>query len=94
MKRMLCGIYDKKTEVFLPMVLVPLTPGDAERTFLTFLRQPGSPISEYPKDYELYEIGTFEVESAAVTALVEDGEKRLPRRLADGGELLQLVKEA
>jgi len=59
MLRKVYSIRDAKAEVFHPPFF-KASHGDAERDFDRLTKDPQSMISQYPDDYDLYFLGTFD----------------------------------
>ena len=68
MSKNIYAIYDKKAGYFNPDVIVHDNDDCAKRWFDSYLQSvkvsnPNAPIVMYPGDFELYNIGTFDLES-------------------------------
>lgn len=68
MQRKMYSIRDSKGEVFHPPFL-QLTHGEAERFFTKVANDFKTTISEFPEDYDLYYLGTFDDVSGKVETL-------------------------
>ncbi|AXH74205.1 MAG: nonstructural protein [Microviridae sp.] len=53
------SIYDSKAEAFTAPFFQP-TPAMGIRTFGELCRDPGSPFSKHPRDFELFKVGEFD----------------------------------
>lgn len=53
------AIYDAKVGAFGHPIFVR-SEGEAVRSFTTVVRQPGSQIHEFPQDFALYALGSFD----------------------------------
>lgn len=64
------GVYDSKTMAYLqPFFSEQL--GSAIRAFSDAVNEKGnSPLAKHPGDFQLYELGTFDMKSGLVVALV------------------------
>lgn len=65
MKQPLIAVYDKK----LGLYDAPFTvrhPGEAQRQFLDVCQQKDSRFGMHPEDYELYELGTYDMATGHV----------------------------
>lgn len=85
--KMLVAIRDEKTGAFLAPV-PQSTPGEAERWYTTVVRTPGNIISQFPGDFPLYEVGTFDEFTGTVAPLLDkQGNAQLPRLLVTAAQL-------
>lgn len=85
--KILLALRDSKTGRFLAP-LTAGTPGEAERTYMEILTQPGTIVNKYPRDFPLYEIGRYDDETGQVSPLYSDsGVVEAPRLLLDAGQL-------
>ena len=68
MLRELYSIYDRKTRVYsAPMVMV--NDAQAKRAVLSEMRHAESMLGQYPEDYDLYMVGTFDDATAELLAM-------------------------
>lgn len=63
MKKLICSIYDEKSELFTNPIL-QITKGEALRNFITEVESGKSMLSSHPQDFKIYELGTFDDQSA------------------------------
>lgn len=75
-------VYDSKAEAYM-RPFVQTSAGVALRDFETAINTKGSPFNLYPGDYTLFEIGTFDEQTADIEKL------KTPINLAVGHTLLQ-----
>lgn len=59
MEHKVFAIKDQKAHVFMPPWLKG-SAGEAERDFRTVVNQKDSIFGQYPKDFDLYQLGTFD----------------------------------
>lgn len=62
------ALRDVKSDSYGGLLCLP-TAGIAMRGLMEILANPESPLSKYPDDYSLYELGEFDPSSGMVTAL-------------------------
>jgi len=62
------SVRDAKAEVFNPP-FYQKTHGEAERTFAQLVRDPKSTVSQFPEDYDLYYLGTYDDQAGKVQSL-------------------------
>lgn len=62
------SIRDSKGAVF-NMPFYKRTHGEAERDFTSLVNDDKSTVSNYPEDYDLYHLGTFDDQTGLVTSL-------------------------
>lgn len=60
-------VHDSKAEAYLPPFYMK-TKGEALRAFETTVKDENSQFNKYPADYTLVELGTFNEETAAISA--------------------------
>lgn len=65
-------IYDRKAAYCLP-VFSARTDTDAIRTFTEAVTTSETPISQYPADFDLIQIGSYDMETGIVTPLIPMG---------------------
>lgn len=68
MSQKVFAIRDVKSDSYGPLVAVASV-GIARRTFLEAVRQPNSPLGQYPEDFMLYELGSYDAQSGAIDGL-------------------------
>lgn len=56
--KILVALYDRATEAYAPIMTVH-TRGEAIRSFRNEIKEPQSPISQHPTDFELYQVGIY-----------------------------------
>lgn len=81
MKRDVCSVYDRASQLFGQPIFVPST-GVAIRSFSDEVARKGddNPIAKHPEDYELFHLGTFDDERGTFEALSDvTGPVRLVR---------------
>lgn len=97
MNPVICALYDKKAQVFLPAV-VYADLATAERAYIAFLAEGKSTPAQWPDDFDLYHLGNQDCRTGALVSLerpavVITGQSafynltELRRRYAAGGEL-------
>lgn len=74
------SIKDIKSETYLPLFQARTNP-EAIRMFAGSIKNSGTMISDYPSDFELHLLGTFDPETGVITP------RELPQPLANGGSL-------
>lgn len=62
------AIYDKKLGSY-SIPFFSLTPGAASRSFLDACRDPRTDLAKHPEDFSLHQIGTYDQDSGACTAM-------------------------
>ncbi len=65
--KMFC-LYDRKSEIHQPPMFCHNT-GHALRVFASYCNRPDQMLSQYPEDFQLFEIGTFDDQTAVVEKL-------------------------
>ena len=65
MKQRIYTIYDSKAEAYLRPFFTT-TKGLALRSFVDESNKPGTSLNQYPSDYTLFEIGTFEDQTGII----------------------------
>lgn len=68
MQLKLYSVRDSKGEVYSPPFLAK-TPGEAERSFHGLVKDPKTQVGQYPEDYDLYQIGTFDDVAGKIVGL-------------------------
>lgn len=92
--KILVACLDVKTETFLAPIAC-VTRGEAERIYAEIIQSPETLVGKHPRDFPLYEIGTYDEKSGQVRPLLsEDGIAVLPRLLIEAATILKIVKEA
>lgn len=76
------SIRDSKAEIFNPP-FIKQTHGEAERDFHRMVKNPESLPHQYPEDYDLYHLGTFDDQTGEITRLEK------PQRLVNATQLKQ-----
>lgn len=90
----LFALMDVKTETFLAP-LAAVTTGEAERVYIQILQTEGTQVQQFPHDFPLYEIGSYDERTGLVSPLVaENGSVVPPRLLIDAATVLKPRKEA
>lgn len=74
------SLRDLKANMFNPP-FCQTTPGMAERVLRQIMKEPGSMVGTYPKDFDLYEIGTFDDQTGRVEPYSS------PKLLINAGQL-------
>lgn len=59
-------VFDSKAETYLRPFSM-LSTGEAIRSFITTLNDPNTEFSLYPADFTLFEVGTFDETTCAIT---------------------------
>lgn len=62
------SVRDQKAQIFNPPFYAH-TPGEAERNFTRLAKDPQSTINQFPEDYDLYEIGSYDDQTGHVQSL-------------------------
>lgn len=62
------SIRDQKGETFSPPFFKHMH-GEAERDFVQLVRDPKSTISQFPEDFDLYHIGTYNTKTGVACPL-------------------------
>jgi hypothetical protein len=62
------SIQDQKAQLFHPPYFTQ-TYGEAERIFTTIVNDPNNQISQYPEDFNLYHLGTYNDETGKMSSL-------------------------
>lgn len=62
------SIRDAKAEIFNPP-FYKHTPGEAEREFTRLAKDDKSQVFQFPDDYDLYMLGTYDDQSGKITSL-------------------------
>lgn len=70
MKLVLFCIHDSKGKLYGPP-FAKAHRGDAERTFAQLTADPQSQIKQFPEDFSLYEVGTFDQNTGKIEAYAE-----------------------
>jgi len=81
------SIYDRKAEVHQPPLYCHNI-GHAMRVFQDVFRTPDSVLSRYPEDFQVFEVGTFDDQSALIVGLDK------PHLVCPGTELVPQRKES
>ncbi len=68
MKQYILAVYDSKAEMFNQPMFFKAKP-EAIRAFSDECNRDGSAIEKHPEDYTLFEIGTYDVETAKLEPL-------------------------
>lgn len=66
--RVVCAVRDNAVEAFGQPFFVAHV-GAASRAFVDDVRTPDSPAAKHPADYDLYEIGSFDDETAVLVSI-------------------------
>lgn len=69
MKYYMYGIYDKKTQVYMPP-FTAINQGDAVREIMNLLTK-DTKFTQFPDDYDLIELGSFNDSSGMIIGLTE-----------------------
>lgn len=91
MKLRLFSILDVKGELFGPMMPVRTTQ-EAMRAFHMQYMNPETMINQWPEDYVLYEIGTWDPTTGQITSL--ENKHNLGSAQENFGQQLELMEEA
>lgn len=70
MKHVICSVYDSATEAYM-RPFTAQTVGQAVRMFEDEVRAEGNPLSAHPEDYSLFQIGTFNDNTAEMENVVK-----------------------
>lgn len=62
------SVRDQKASIFNAPFYAH-TPGEAERNFTRLAKDSQSMINQFPEDYDLYELGTYDDQTGLVTSL-------------------------
>lgn len=65
MNKIIVAIYDRGTESYGPPMVVNRR-GEAIRSLKDALTDPNSAIARHPKDYDLYQIGTYNDQTGVI----------------------------
>lgn len=68
MRQELCSIYDKRAQQYSPPMAFQ-TLGVAERAFHDAVHDTQSNIHKHPEDYQLYQIGHYDTDTAIMTQM-------------------------
>jgi len=80
------SVRDAKTEIFNPP-FYKKTHGEAERDFTTLCRDDKSQVAQYPEDYDLYFLGTYDDVSGRIDSL------DTPQHIIKAVQVLQRQKQ-
>lgn len=68
MKLQVYSVRDAKSEIY-NMPFYGQTHGEAERSFVTVVNDPKSSINQFPEDYDLYHLGTYDQKTGILVPL-------------------------
>lgn len=71
MKRLIVAIKDLKLQEYLNLAHVK-TKAEAQRHFLTLVKEPKGPIGQYPLDYALHNLGSFNSETGVIESTIPE----------------------
>lgn len=96
MMQKLYAIYDVKTQVFFPPMGFH-NDAHACREMRAWYAKPGSMVSQYPEDFDLYEVGTWDDSTALLVALVPSvlvakGSALAPAKDVPGQQMIPFLK--
>lgn len=81
------AVRDVKADAFGSLIVCP-TKGLALRAFADACADQRSPMAQYPEDYNLYELGTFEPNSGELVG------HKVPVHVASASSVVETLREA
>lgn len=81
MKLKMYAIRDAKAEYFNTPFYAQ-TPGEAQRNFETLVNDKKSTVNQYPKDFDLYEVGEYDQDTGKLTPIT-------PRQIVHAAQLVR-----
>lgn len=78
MENFVFSVYDRKAQYYLPP-FASRSEAEAVRAFVELVMNSETPISQYPADFDLMQVGTFNLESGGLNPVVP-----VPRPIING----------